>query len=402
MLSRRTFVFAGIGLVAALLAAPIILLILAGPAEPAVATPSRSPVPARTSFPSASLQPDDVAWWRLDADVVGRFPVVRVGTLANGETASFDLRTRPIPAGAGQVARPSPRVLGPVDGDVILVEEDGAESLLTAVNAPTGVRRELIRTTELIIDAAVAGDDLVFLTTNELDGTPTGLWRISITKGGDPEEIRGLVGVRPDFTTVAVVDWITELVASSDGGTLAIHRCVRLECELRGLDVTTGETWRIPVEFGSGPVGIVGGFILFEPACVDVDCRLQLLDIETGAVLPAPGSPDRQLFESAVIDAPRPTVITVLSGAVVGPGAGPVQLELLDLESMTFAPLPIDLGSLALLGRFDHGAGIELAPGTILVTGGEWGAERMGYYVIDLRTGETTPVPVLGEVFVQG
>lgn len=363
---------------------------------------------ATVSHPGGSVTPaiDETAWWRLES--FGGFgPVsVSVGTLESGPTAHVDLRVRDVPADR-MVALPNRRVVGPAGGLVVLIEEDDGSSILTAVDARSGDSVELARTADVIVDAGFGrGTNLVFLTAAEGDGRPIGLWNVDLSGNDGPQLVVDLVAHDPGVRLAAVAEWITELVVSLDGDLALVHRCVQLECEIRAVDLSTGEEVRRQVDWGIGPAALLGDILVLDPPCAMEDCRIDLLNIETGERRLAPGSPDRELFEVATVAEPRAMVVTNLRGPVVGPGPGPVALEVLDLETLTFEPVMVDLGSIALLGRWGLDAGVELAPATILVTGSAPAAGGQvpgeGYFLVDLVTGRATPVPDLGQPFIQG
>ena len=362
---------------------------------------------AAVSHPGGSAAAlDETAWWRRES-LGGIGPVsVSVGTLGGGPTAHVDLRVRDVPVDL-MVALPNRRVIGPAGGWVVLIEEDDGASILTAIDARSGDSVELARTADVIVDAGFGrGTNLVFLTAAEGDGRPIGLWNVDVSGNDGPQLVVDLVAHDPGVRLAAVAEWITELVVSLDGDLALVHRCVQLECEIRAVDLSTGEEVRRHVDWGIGPAALLGDILVLDPPCAMEDCRIELFNLETGERRLAPGSPDRELFEVAIVAEPRPMVVTNLRGPVVGPGPGPVALEVLDLETLTFEPVMVDLGSIALLGRWGLDAGVELPPATILVTGSAPAARGQvpdeGYFLVDLVTGRATPVPDLGQPFIQG
>lgn len=391
-----------------MLVVPLAVLVLTGTAQAPVASPPQpSPLTSSPPDPTHGDLDPAVGWWRRDTNEIG-LSQVHVGTLAGGETAVIDLRIRDDPGMAGS-HRPNRRVAGPVSGVVAIVEDDGPQSVLTAIETASGEVRELLRRDDLIIDVAHAGNELVVLTADPADGTPTGVWRIAPDGDAPPVHLDGLIGRAPAIRLAAVVDWITRLVVSTDGRIIAIHRCVQLACELRAIDVGTGDAWRHRLDWVAQPEAIIGRVAVLNNACVDVDCRQDLLDLESGAVHPLPRSAPSATRDLAVTTLPD-AVVSVVSGPPVAPGGRPrerVVIDVYDLAVGVPRQLPLELGSLRLVSAGFPDAGIEVADGTFLalgspLVGGGADPPPMSYVLVDIRHGTAQFLDVLGEVIVQG
>lgn len=404
-MTRRTVFIAILGAVA-IAALLIPILLLSFQRSSTSLEPSRLPSTVVSDEPSAAKAPDDLAWWRYGADAQGR-PEVHVGTQERGETAIVALRIRELQLGFG-MAVPTQRVIGPSNGSIVLIEEDRGDSVLTVVDASSGKSRELLESSDFIIDAAIVGSDLYFVTADDVDGTPLGVWRSDVSGEAAPEPLEDFIGDRPAMRPVAIVEWITDLVVSRDGEFIGIYRCVQLDCALTVWNSMTREVSDHHLEWGAQPVEIVNGLAVLRQVCVDVDCSISLLDLETGLQSPLPSSGGRPVFEVAVVEGDRNAVVTNLAGARVAPARPdePVSVEVVDLETMIVREQAVQLGSLWIVESNTWEVGVEVGPGSFLVRGSPLGAlerpGRMGYYVVDADTGVAVPIGALGEVFIQG
>ncbi|HEX7224871.1 MAG TPA: hypothetical protein VF367_04770 [Candidatus Limnocylindria bacterium] len=392
---------------ALVLLAPAAVILLAGTAQaPTASPPPPSVLTSSRPDPSHGALDLGAAWWRRDANEMG-LPRVRIGTLAGGETAVIDLRVRDdavMPATHG----PNRRVGGPVDGYVAIIEDDGPHAVLSTVDAASGRIRELLRREDLIIDVARAGDELVILTVDPADGTPTGVWRLAPDGEAQPIPIEGLIGQAPDVRLAAVVDWMTRLVVSTDGRVIAIHRCVQLACELRAIDIGSGEAWRHRLDWVAQPEAVIGRMAVLNHACVDVDCRQDLLDLESGAIHPLLRSDPMATRDIAVTTTPD-TVVSIVSGPPVAPGGRPqepVVIDVYDFAEGIPRQVPLELGSLRLVTPMFPDAGIEAPEGTFLalaspvMDGGDV-PPAMSYVLVDVRRATAQFLEILGDVIVQ-
>ena len=374
--------------------------------DPGAASRSRTPTaepsaPAAPAAEPSDLDPD-TAWWKVE-----RGQLVRIGTLGAGETAAFevDLADDTAAAAGGAVMRTP--IIGPSAGRVVLLGREGRQSVVTSVDASSGEATELARTDQWIADAGVAGTELMFLTADRLDGTPLGLFRVDLAGAADPQPIDGFVGQSPTIRNVAIVEWITDLVVGADGKTVVVYRCVQQECELRAMSLDDGALWRHRVEWGLHPITTVGGVALIQRPCVDVDCRLELLDLQSGALAPIPATVERPMMDAAVTREPALVVTTLPIDPAAPGGQGDPGLEIVDLATMQPRRQPVELGIVGLVPTGDWSAGIELPASTVLAHGSRERFDgvappELAFFVIDLRTGIATPIPVLGEVPGQG
>ena len=358
-----------------------------------------SPSGSAGAAPQAG-DPDELAWWRLGWQPDRR--TISIGTLGAGETVTLVLDAEPPMIGDGAISV-VPTVVGASDGRVVVHQPALAGSSVQVVTAATGEVRELVRSADLIFDADLVGDEVAFVTVDPVDGTPLGVWLVAID-GGEPRRVDGLAAAPPSFRTVAIVPWITSLIGSRDGSSLALLRCVDVDCELRVLDQATGELRSHPMPFGQYPVFMFDGVAVMENACVAEDCDVRLLDLATGQFRDLPRAGAGPAWSALPAGGTAPLLVVTRMNNVPGGANAPAIVEIVDLSSMVARPRPVDLGTVQPVMPGSWDVGMELPDDAFLAVGGPERGDptQLGYFLVDVFTGEVTPIPELGEPITQG
>ena len=400
-----------------LLAAPIVLLALAGPvAAPASSTPvpSASPIGFSASqipFVEAA-SPEEAAWYRIGADPRLFPPHLQVGTMGEGET--FDLALQVNPNMAPNATVPLRVVAGVGAGIVVMVDDDGHRSSVRAIVASTGEVHELLASDDVVLDAVfdAPGREVFYVTADRLTGELTGAWRFSIDDRGGPLPIESLAAAPPTIRLVAIAEFATRLMLSPDGTTLALWRCVQLDCLLRTVRTVDGSlVGEIVLDRGGDdPFGITDRLAAVRPVCPDgPECIGGVLDLGTGARM-AIHRGAWQFFSEAVVEGEAGPVLAIqIAGwsappEAMGQAAGaPPEVAIIGLGDLELnARYTPPLSSLRIVQSDDYVFGADLPPGWILLQGSEPGELVMAAYALKLSDGSLVPLPAMGEFVVQG
>ena len=310
---------------------------LTRPAPLRAADPPWDPPPCEPGHPHG-VAASGGAWFSLD-------PILDPdGWLAGQRLAVGDL--------AGRVVRrvdlpPESFASGPIQGRVLVGDDDGTRSRLRLVDVTAGCAAEIgladavIRSAVLAPDGRTAWEHHV----NRATRTDEGVWRRDLRGGPATLAVPGLAsgaGFGPTFTT--------DLLLARDGR-LGVTSCGELRCRVRVLEPRTGTVSQVD---GTGALlGIAGTSIVTGAPCHADPCRIESIDLRTGtrtvlagaAWAAGLGGPDDGLLVHASTDG-RLLALDLHTGRIVPvDGAGGV---------------PVRGGSLAT-------SGADVPPGRVLV-----------------------------------
>jgi hypothetical protein len=206
------------------------------------------------------------AWYRLD-------PVLDDGGSLAGQRLTLGLvggPTRHVDLPAESSAS------GPVRGNVLVSEDDGAESRLRLLDLRRGCETVLAREQSVIRGALLAPDGTAAWEhrVNRVTRADEGVWRRPLDAG---KATRMLAGVPSDGrfgpTFMTELSWLAD-------GRLGVASCGERACRTRVLDPATGRTTRFE---GTGPLlgaqedtGVAMG------ACTGFPCPIEAIDLGTG------------------------------------------------------------------------------------------------------------------------
>jgi hypothetical protein len=259
--------------------APASLLVLAAAAYPTAPPGVRAAAPAGVAATSCTrvagtlrttADRSSVAWYRLD-------PVLdRAGTLV-GQRLSAGSGD-----GAGWIADlPAESFAsGPVNGVVLVGDDDGRRSRLRLLDAPSGCWADLAEE-EAVIRSAVLSADGTTAWEHRVDRATRadlGVWRRTVGDGPASGARKVLPGLAPDAGHGST--FATDLSMAA-GGELVVASCGERACRTRVLDPDTGT---IRTAGGTGPVvGLAARELVALAPCLALPCPVVGIDLDTGA-----------------------------------------------------------------------------------------------------------------------
>ena len=377
---------------------------------PAPVAPSGNAEPAG---PALSEPAADAAWWQMRTGMPAdafQGNIIDIGTLDDGVTATVEVAF-PQPQ-ADSLAFANRLVIGPRLGHVVTIGAEGTDVVLTSIDATTGEANELVRTGDIVVDAAFAsGSEIVFLTADRITGAPTGLWRIDALAPGLPEPVEGAMAAEPPFRLVARIGSFSRLFVSPDGGSAAVMRCELDACLVRSVDLADGTIHQQAAQLNAEPIGLIGHVLLVRPICVELACGGELLNLATGERRAVPGD-GWWAFSEALIRSDRGVLLVGQTAGATAPGPQPMEppaFRAVELETLVARePIELSLGSMSIQAHTAFDVGVELPPGWFVVRGsmpapegGDW-SMPMTAFAVEAATGRLVPLPALGEIFVQG
>lgn len=259
------------------------------------ATPASSPDETSVPVPGS-----DVAWWDtgdfgfgttgFEPEPVPAAPQgyrqLRVGTLDGRITA-----VRTLPDGWSESY-----VSGPVDGDVLVVADDGQASIVSTITAATGAE-EVVLESQRIIPAAVLspdGTEIWYIALQRPDGSELGLFRRPRVGGEGVRVLAEPLG--EPFDDEGITVW--QLHFDPDGRWLVIQWCFgEVRCTTHVLDTETGDrrsTERLGWPWGFTDSllvarGVAGGPVMAIDLASGDEIRWNA-NLEVGVVVEARGS----------------------------------------------------------------------------------------------------------------
>lgn len=399
---------------AALLIAPIVLLLVARPVAAPPASPSgSSSAPSESPSPTVSVEgaiafvdaesPEDAAWYRIDADARLFPPRLQIGTNAGGVT--FE-RVMADPTADPNAIVPLRPVLGVGDGVVVIVEDDRRRSTMHAVVAASGDVHDLIVSDDVIVNGVLDRDGRVayYLTADRLSGELTGAWQLAVGVGNRPDPIEELLVAAPELRLAAINRFFSRLLLSPDGSTLAVFRCPDLSCSLRAVRTHDGAlVGDVEIPAGGGdPFAITPTLALLRPIVPDGPFRVgELIDLASGERVPMP-------FEGwpfgmpVLVETPDgPAMVAQSAGlralAEAGPPSEPPRIAVIGAaDMMVVAEYAPPLASLTIFDADDKAVGVDLPRGWILMWGTEQGEDRSSAYAMNAADGSLVSLPGVG------
>lgn len=261
--------------VAAIMLAPIVVVLLARPVEaPTTSSPPRtSPDVVATATPSVESDLESGVWWRVGwrplvlGPEVPDFEELTTGRMSGEELGTVRLGGSPSETpGAG-----GPFVIGPKRGLILYAKHIGGTSELHLVDVVAGDDRTLATTTSVLhhADLAVRSGVAVFIT----GPRNPGVWRVALDGTGEVElvaDLPELTGGADAVLATAPIDALPKQVTlrlDPNEERLAVLTCAGA-CVLRVVDIATGEStivddldpaFREVTDFVDGVVVVAGG-----------------------------------------------------------------------------------------------------------------------------------------------
>jgi hypothetical protein len=299
-LSAAAIVLIAAGTMALVNLVPGIANLVASPSSTAAPSgtvaPSRSPVleptPQTSTLAAAQLPLNELAWWTEGFYGYGyvepppsgasplpeAFKLLRIGTLDGHISA--EIRLNPDWSHSS--------VSGPVGTDVVVANDDRAQTSVFAVSATDGMQTNLFVTPDLVPAAILSWDGatVYYVKADRTSGADAGLWSRPRAGGPDTQLVPGPLGepIGDPFGDVTVW-WLT---LSPDGKTLVVQWCRGgVACRTHLVDLATGD--RREATGAGSPIGITDAAFVAD-GVPPHDTGLVAVDLSTGEVLTIVGS----------------------------------------------------------------------------------------------------------------
>jgi hypothetical protein len=291
------------------------------------ATESAAVVPAQLDLAGTGF-------WTLETSIVAREWTLRVGTLDGRITREVTLTPVMGPLNLSVIPEP----VGPANGRLLYVSDNGQEASLHVVDAATGDDRELTSTNAFIPRLAIdpAGGSAFYLALDRRSGAFRGVFGIAID-GGQPTVLIGPETTQPVATTatLAAVAAVSEQLAVSDDGQWLVYTagCSPDACDLYAVHpaddavvLHTRNVW-----FEDTIIGISGSLLVGASDCGEPDCDGFVIDLQTGERWPLGGRGERFAPRQLIAGPHGPIALTERDTGAEGTW----QVEALDLTDRT-------------------------------------------------------------------
>jgi hypothetical protein len=258
--------------------APASLLVLAAAAIPTAPPGAQATdragiaagtCPSKAGTRAAAVDAHPSAWFRLDPvlDASGTLVGQRLSAGMGGAGWSADLPAESFAS-------------GPVQGAVLVGDDDGSRSRLRLLDAGRGCWTHLAEEASVIRSAVLAPDGTAAWEhrVDRATRADLGVWRRQV--GGGPADgvRRVLPGLAPDAAYGPT--FATDLSLAADGR-LVVASCGERTCRTRVLDPADGT---VRTADPTGPaVGVVGGRLVALGPCLGLPCPVIGIDLDTGA-----------------------------------------------------------------------------------------------------------------------
>jgi hypothetical protein len=292
--------------------------------------------------PPAAAEPAAAgAWYALDPelDADGWLTGWRLslGRLADAAVRHIDLPSESFAS-------------GPVDGRVLVGDDDGSRSRLRVVDVAAGCATEIGREASVVRSAVLAPDGSAVWEhrVNRATRADEGVWRRALDGGPVRRVLRGLA-----FEAAFGPTFSTELALAPDGR-VTVASCGELACRLRILEPRTGRVDRVD---GTGPlIGVSGDRAIAYAPCNGFPCRVEGIELRTGR-------------RTTLLDDAGPAALGGPAGGTLVHQAGREVLEVVDLGTLRRSPVapggpgaPVRGGSTATSGADIPNGWVLLAP----------------------------------------
>lgn len=209
-------------------------------------------------------------WYRMD-------PVLQAGARAGQRLTigrAGGRETRALALDAESFAA------GPFGGTILVGTDDGTRSRLSLIDTGRACAwsldgsADVVRTATLSPDRAIVFESRVDRRTR----ADLGIWRRALHGSTPPSRILPPIGADDRFGPT----WITDLVWSEDGRSLAVQSCGEVACRVRIVDPAGGDVRLIADPSMGDLVGLSGDRLVAHGACRGLPCPLLSVDVTGG------------------------------------------------------------------------------------------------------------------------
>ncbi len=329
--------------------APVAALVVLGglgalgrPPVLGAADPPWQPPPCPEAAPTTA-RPAAVTWYRVDPVLDG------TGTLAGQRLVVGSTGRRP----RALQLPPESFASGPVEGRLLVGEDDGSTSRLRILDLARGCSHS-VATEDDVIRSAVLSPDGTTIWEHRVDRVTRadlGIWRRAADPAPAAPEaaVRVLAGMAVDERYGPT--FATELRLGADGR-LAVASCGEMACRSRILEPRTG---RVRTVDATGPViGVDGDTVIAYDLCHGYPCPIVAVDAPTGQ-------------RTALVDDAGPASLAGAGRSVLVFEARQGLLDTLNLRTGARLKVEAPSGLLPVHDGSTATSGADLPPGDVLV-----------------------------------
>jgi hypothetical protein len=240
-------------------------------ASTTLGAPDRTWVPAACAGAARVGDPAPGTWYRIDPALQGG---ARTGQrLVIGLAPDEVIRTLALDAESFAA--------GPFGGTILVGTDDGTRTRLSLIDVGRACAWLLDGSVDVIRTATVAPDRATVFETrvDRRTRADLGVWRRALDGATPPARV--LPPIAPDDRFGPT--WLTDLVWSDDGTSLAVQSCGEIACRVRVIDTDDGDVRLVADPAMGDLVGLADGRLIAHGACRGLPCPLLSLDVASGA-----------------------------------------------------------------------------------------------------------------------
>jgi hypothetical protein len=315
-------------------------------ASSTLGAPARTWVPEACSGSPSVGSPTAGTWYRLD-------PVLDAGARVGQRLAvgrAGERGTRQLDLDAESFAA------GPVGGTILVGTDDGRRSRLSLIDLARSCAWAVAESLDVIRTATLAPDGATLFEyrVDRRTRTDLGLWQRPLDGSTPPSRVLPPIVADARFGPT----WLTDLVWSEDGRSLAVQSCGELACRVRVLDPVIGDVRLVSDPDVGDLVGLAGDRLVAHGVCRGLPCPLVSIDLRDGTTTILEHAAGQAVL-SRDADG-RPLVVHEV-------GAAGRTLQIVGLDGQHPESLDTDPdGRRLVAGPARSGGAAEVAPGWIL------------------------------------
>jgi hypothetical protein len=245
---------------------------------------------------------------------------------------------------------------GPFGGTILVGSDDGRHSRLSLVDVARGCAWPLAESTDVVRIATIAPDraTLFDYRVDRRTRADLGLWRSPIDGSTAPSRVLPPIVADARFGPT----WLTDLVWSDDGRSLAVQSCGEVACRVRVVHPVEGDVQLVSDPTLGDLVGLAGDRLVAHGACRGLPCPLVSVDLADGTTMVLHHAAGQAVLSRDAEG--RPVVVHEI-------GATGRALRIVGLDGRDTQVLEIDPdGRRLIAGPARAGGAVETVPGWIL------------------------------------
>ena len=242
-------------------------------ASTTLGAPDRPWVPAACAGAARVGDPAPGTWYRIDPVFQGGARTGQrlvIGPAPDGVTRTLELESESFAA-------------GPFGGTILVGSDDGARTRLSLIDVARACAWLLDGSVDVIRTATVAPDGATVFETrvDRRTRADLGVWRRALDGSTPPSRVLPPIVADDRFGPT----WLTDLVWSDDGSSLAVQSCGEIACRVRIIDANGGGVRLVADPAMGDIVGLADGRLVAHGACRGLPCPLLSLDLASGTTV---------------------------------------------------------------------------------------------------------------------